>query len=222
MRTIELKVQERDVKIRPQAIRRQGRIPAVVYGAGGENVPLSVDAREFSLAGLGGGSHLIKFCADRGSLNDHMALVKSVQTHPVQGSPLHIDFLRVDLTKPVEAPVAIRYTGKCMGVITSGGILQPIRREIIVRALPHQLPEEIEVDVTDLDIHGAVHREELQLPEGVEAVDTENYTLVTVVPPVVEKVEEPVEGEEGLEAAEGGTEAAEGEAAESEPNKASE
>jgi len=208
MRTIELEVRERDASVRPKTIRSQGRIPAVVYGAGGDNVPLSVDAREFELAGLVGGSHLIKFRAESGSLNDHMVLVKSVQTHPVQGSALHIDFLRVDLSKPVEAPVQIRYTGKCVGVVASGGILQPIRREIVVRALPHQLPEAIEVDVTDLDIHGAVHRDELQLPEGVEAVDTENYTLVTVVPPVVEKVEEPVAEEEGAELVEGAGEAA--------------
>ena len=79
-----------------------------------------------------------------------------------------------------------------------------------VRALPDRLPETVEVDVTELDVHDSIHVEDVTFPEGVEAIFSENFTLVTVVPPTVEEVEEPVEGEEGAEVpAEAGAEGAE-------------
>ena len=90
--------------------------------------------------------------------------------HPVSGLPIHVDFLRVDANKPVTASIALHFTGKAKGVANEGGILQPARREIEVRALPANLPEQIDVDVTSLGIHDAIHVADLQLPEGVEAV----------------------------------------------------
>ena len=130
--------------------------------------------------------------------------IKSVQTHPVNGSPIHVDFLRVDVNKPVEAAIALTFTGKAEGVV-EGGILQPLRREVQVRALPDKLPETIEVDVTPLVIHASLHIDELAMPEGVEALFTENYALVTVVPPVVESESE---SEAGGEEADGAAPAA--------------
>ena len=203
MRTIELNVNKRDKSLRPKSLRRQGLLPAVVYGAGEETTSLSLDARDFSKAGLSGaGAHLIKFNSEDRSINGGVALIKSMQTHPVQGIPTHVDFLRVDVNKPVEAPITVHYTGKSVGVV-NGGMVQPIRRELLVRALPTALPEEIEVDVSALDIHDSIHLHDLELPEGVEAVDSENFTMVTVVPPVVEKVAEESEEAEAEVAADG-------------------
>jgi large subunit ribosomal protein L25 len=134
-------------------------------------------------------------------------LVKEIQTHPVRGTPIHVDFLRVDLNKPVDASVMLQFTGKALGIV-EGGILQPLRRELDVRALPDKLPEVIEIDVTALNIHDSIHLEDVVLPEGVEVRATENFAIVAMMPPVVEV--EPVE-EEALVAGVEGEPVAEGE-----------
>ena len=201
MQRIEIEVLRREPGKAAQVLRREGRLPGVYYGAGGGNVSVHVEAHQFSKLGLGSaGAHLIRFASDDSALSGGVALIKSVQTHPVSGTPTHVDFLRVDLNKPVEADVTLTFTGKCAGVV-EGGILQPLRREVSVRALPDKLPETIEVDVTELNIHDSLHVEDLVMPEGAEAVFTENFTVVTVVPPVVEVEETPSEEEEGVEAA---------------------
>lgn len=211
MQRIELEVNRRDTAAKKVGhVRDGGRLPGVFYGAGGDNIAVDCDAKEFSRLGLGSsGAHLIRFASSEGALNGGVALVREIQTHPVQGTPIHVDFLRVDPTKPVEANVVLGFTGKCAGVV-EGGILQPLRREVEVRALPDKLPSVIEIDVTNLQIHDSVHIEEITLPEGVELVGTDNFALVTVLPPVVEVAEAAAE-EAGDEVA---AAAAEGEASE--------
>ncbi len=223
MERVELQVTHRDTETNVRALRRSGKLPAVLYGAGGESVPVAIEAREFKRLGLGsGGAHLMRLVSDHPAVANGIALVREVQTHPVSGEPVHVDLLRVDVNKPVEASVALSFVGKAVGVV-EGGVLQPLRREIEIRALPDRLPDTIEVDVSGLGIHDAIHIEDLTLPEGVEAIYSENYSLVTVVPPVVEKAaaEEELEGEEaeaaaaeeGAEPGEGGETPAEGEGA---------
>ena len=195
MQRIEIEVVRRESSQSAGALRREGRLPGVFYGAGAGNLSVHVEAHAFRKLGLGSaGAHLIRFNSSDSALQGGVALIKAVQTHPVNGSPIHVDFLRVDLNKPVEAAIALTFTGKAEGVV-EGGILQPLRREIQVRALPDKLPETIEVDVTPLVIHASLHVEELTMPEGVEALFAENYAVVTVVPPVVEAAPE-TEGEE--------------------------
>ncbi len=199
MQRIELQVVKRAADLSAATIRRDGRLPGVLYGAGGENLPVDCDASEFASLGLGSsGAHLIRFASAESSLNQNIALVKEIQTHPVKGTPIHVDFLRVDLNKPVEAAVMLSFTGKAKGVI-EGGIVQPLRRELDVRALPDKLPDVIEIDVSGLDIHESIHLEDVVLPAGVEVPAGENFTIVTVLPPVVEA--EPEEEEEGTVAA---------------------
>jgi large subunit ribosomal protein L25 len=200
MQRIEIEVVRREPNENAGVLRREGRLPGVFYGAGAGNLSVHVEAHAFRKLGLGSaGAHLIRFNSTDSALQGGVALIKSVQTHPVNGSPIHVDFLRVDVNKPVEAAIALTFTGKAEGVV-EGGILQPLRREVQVRALPDKLPETIEVDVTPLVIHASLHIEELVMPEGVEAIFTENYALVTVVPPVVESAAG-AEGEEEAEAA---------------------
>lgn len=186
MRSIELQVVPRPAKESPRRLRRAGALPGVLYGAGAASVPVQVDAHEFSKSGLAShGAHLIRLRSSDASLDQGLALVQEIQGHPVTGTPIHVDFLRVDASKPVTANVAISYVGRHKGAV-DGGILQPARRELEVRALPGALPEEIEVDVTALGIHDAIHVADLKLPEGVEAVFTDNFTLVSVLSPTVE------------------------------------
>jgi len=197
MRSIELNVHRRETAESPRGLRRGGVLPGIFYGAGTENVAVKVDALEFSRSGLSGrGAHLIKFCSSDAALDQRIALVHAMQLHPVEGTPLHVDFLRVDENKPVTARVAITIVGKAKGIV-DGGIVQPIRRDVEVRALPASLPEQIEVDVTSLGIHDSIHVEDLVLPEGVEVLHTENFTIVTVVSPTVEEKGEGAPAEAG-------------------------
>jgi large subunit ribosomal protein L25 len=197
MRSIELTVVSRPAGESPRRLRKTGALPGVLYGAGAESVCVKVDAHEFAKSGLSGhGAHLIKLRSVEAALDQGLALIQDIQGHPVSGLPIHVDFLRVDANKPVTASIALHFVGKAAGV-NEGGILQPARREIEIRALPANLPEQIDVDVTALGIHDAIHVEDLRLPEGVEAIFQDNFTLVSVVPPTVESAPEaaPAEGE---------------------------
>lgn len=186
MRSIELNVQSRKAGESPRRIRREGAVPGILYGGGGGGVTVKFDAHEFAKSGLSGhGAHLIKLRSVDGELDQRLALIQEIQGHPVSGAPIHVDFLRVDENRPVSASVAIAFVGRPKGAI-DGGILQPVRRELDVRALPANLPEQIEIDVSGLDVHEAIHVEEVRLPEGVEAVYTENFTIVTVLAPTTD------------------------------------
>jgi large subunit ribosomal protein L25 len=196
MRSVDLNVSIRKEGGSVRRDRRDGLLPGVFYGVGGENLNVAVELREFERAGLASrGAHLIRFVSADEALDKSVALIREVQAHPVSGKAMHVDFLRLDLAKPVQTSVALSFVGKAEGVI-AGGILQPIRRELEVKALPDKLPEAIEVDVAALGIHDSIHVEDLVLGEGVESLHSENFTVVTVVPPVVEKVEEPEVEEE--------------------------
>ena len=190
MQRIELQVARREASEKPAVLRRHGKLPGVVYGAGGANVAVQVNEKDFVRRGLAsGGAHLIRFLADDPALNA-IALVREIQMHPVSNRPIHVDFLRVDLNKPVEADVSLAFVGKPAGVV-EGGILQPLRREITVRALPDRLPDRIEIDVSALGVHDAIHINDVQLPEGVTAVVGENFALVAVLAPTVEAAPTP-------------------------------
>lgn len=202
MRSIELNVVSRQAGENPRNLRRAGGLPGVLYGAGADSVRVKVDAHEFSKSGLSGhGAHLIKLRSAEAALDQGLALVQEIQGHPVSGKPIHVDFLRVDANKPVTTSIALAFVGRAKGII-DGGILQPARRELEVRGLPGNLPEQIEIDVTPLGIHDAIHVEELVLPDGVEAIFQENFTIVSVLPPTVEAASaEPVEAEAAAAAA---------------------
>ena len=213
MENIQLNVQTRTTKGKGYAgrLRREGKVPGIFYGPGASTSSICIDAREFriKLAGLEG-SHLIQLLSPLPELNDKVVLLKEIQRHPVTSELLHIDFYEVDVNKPLQTMVPLHFIGKPQGVI-AGGLLQSLRREIMVECLPRSIPEFIDVDVSGLNIHDTLHIEDLTLPAGVKAVFDTNEAIVTVAPPVVE--EKPVEAaEEAAAPAEGAT-ATEGAAA---------
>lgn len=192
-------------------LRRTGRVPAILYGRKRQPTPLAVPTKEFrqKIAAIEG-AHLIRLRGE--GLDECLALVKDMQMHPVSSAVLHVDFYEVDLAEKLTVSAPLHFVGKATGVAL-GGVLQPLRREIEVRCLPMQIPEFIEVDVSGLGIHDTIHVSELQLPEGVEAVYTENFALVTVLPPTVEAAGAPTP------AAEAATVAPSAEATKSAPEK---
>ena len=207
MEMVEIKVERRDGngKGRARKLRRTGVIPAVFYGPKRTTMSVGVSAEEFEkkLKHLEG-SHLIRLVNDGGTdaeLHDKAVLLREVQRHPVTDDVLHIDFIEVDLTERLTVSVPLHFIGKAAGVVT-GGILQPILREIEVECLPTEIPEFIEVDVTPLGIHEAVHLSDVKLPEGVTAVGDGTQPLVTVLPPTVEETK-PAEAAEAAPPVEG-------------------
>ena len=222
MEMVEIKVERREGngKGRARKLRRTGVIPAIFYGPKRTTMSVRVSAEEFEkkLKHLEG-SHLIRLVNDGGTdadLHDKAVLLREVQRHPVTDDVLHVDFIEVDLTERLTVSVPLHFIGKAAGVVT-GGILQPILREIEVECLPTEIPQFIEVDVSPLGIHEAVHLSEVKLPEGVTAVGDGAQPLVTVLPPTVEETKPaeaaeavPVEGApaEGAAPAAAGAEAA--------------
>jgi large subunit ribosomal protein L25 len=178
-------------------VRRSGKIPAVFYGPKRQSTLIAVDSKEFSQkVSTLEGSHLIRFVSGAAELADKVALVKDTQVDPVTGIVLHADFYEVDMAHKIRLRVPLHFTGKAVGVAL-GGILQPVQRDVEVECLPGDIPEFINVDVSALNIHDAVHVSELQAPDGVSVCYDTDATLVTVLPPTVEEVkveEAPVEG----------------------------
>jgi large subunit ribosomal protein L25 len=193
-------------------LRNEGKVPGVVYGLGGDPVPLTVDWRELRAAlvteqGLNAVIHL-----EVGG-ETTPTLVKDMQRHPVRRNVLHIDFIRVDLNKPVDVDVVIHLEGEAEAVSREGGVVDQVMQALLITAKPDDIPAGLTVDISDLEIGEAKRVSDITLPPGVTTqVDLEE-PVVTASFQAVE-IPEPTEGEEleGEEGEEG--EAAEGEAAE--------
>jgi large subunit ribosomal protein L25 len=208
MEEITLSVAARDDRGKGAArrLRRDGKVPGIFYGPKSTPMAIAVDRKEFSshVANIEG-SHLIRFESPAADLQKRVALVREVQHHPVDGGILHVDFYEVDLTQRLRVTVPLHFVGKAKGV-AEGGILQPIVREMEVECLPTDIPQFIEVDVTALDIHDAVHLADLTMPANVTAIIETNEAVVSVLPPSVEEVK--VAAAEGEAAAAAATPAA--------------
>jgi large subunit ribosomal protein L25 len=202
LETLEIHVDARELgsKRTARRLRRDGKIPGILYGPKTQAVPLEFNKKEFSnrVAGLEG-SHLVRLQSNSDALANKVALVKDMQYHPITGDVMHADLYEVDLTAKIQVHVPLHFVGKAAGVVR-GGILQPIVRELQVECLPLDIPEFFNVEVSALDIGDSIHIEDLAMPEGVTAVHESNIPLVSVVPPTVEEAPTPtvVPTEEGV------------------------
>ena len=193
-------------------LRRQGSIPAVLYGSNTESMLLSVSTKALELATKSAniGQLLLNLTIEGDESVAKTAMIKELQVHPLSGNPIHVDFYEVDMKRKINVNIPIVTTGMSKGV-EQGGMLQLVRRELEVLCLPNEIPEFIEVDVSDLDIGDSLHVEEIELGENIEMPADVNFTVITVLAPALEEEEEEteeIEGEEG-EAAEDKDEAAE-------------
>ena len=205
METVEITIERRDDHGKGPArrLRAGGKVPGILYGPKRTTTSIAVSAEEFEkkIVHLEG-SHLIRLVNDGGKdaeLHDKAVLLREVQRHPVTDAVLHVDFLEVDLTERLIVSVPLHFIGKATGVV-AGGILQPVVREVEVECLPTEIPEFIEVDVSALGIHEAVHLSDLRLPEGATSVGDPTQTLVTVLPPTVEEAKPAAEAAEAAPA----------------------
>lgn len=219
MKKVELTVKERDSFGSPESrrMRNEGWIPGVLYGGGKESMPLTVEEKALKQAlGRGRrGSVILELTFD-GQSQGHPAILKEYQNDPINGHLLHVDFLEVRMDQPIESSVRVELVGSAQGV-KDGGILDHGMRELHIRCLPTDMPGEIEVDVSALNIGDSLRVSEVTAPAGVEILDDPEAHIAGVMAPKLVVEEEVVEGEEGAEGA-----VAEGEAAPAGEEKAAE
>ena len=181
-------------------LRVEGKIPGVVYGRGVESVSVAVDPADvIQILNSDSGRNTIFELVTDTSRND--VLIKDLQVDPVKGALVHADFLCIAKDRVMEFQIPVEPVGIPEGVQTHGGMLEVVLREISVECLPGDVPDQVQVDVTDLDIGSAIRVSELAIDKNkVKLISDPELVVLTVVPPRVE--EEPevlVEEEEALE-----------------------
>jgi large subunit ribosomal protein L25 len=192
-------------------LRLSGYAPAILYGRKKEPVALSMDAKTLSRNLLQFHGHNVvvslEIEGDK-SKKKRYVLIKDIQTDPITDKILHVDFLEIELEKLIVMDVSVLYTGIAKGV-DLGGILNILAHTVKIKGLPLDIPDEIEVDVTELELASAgVTCGELSIPDNVTLEEELDKVCVSVVAPKAE-VEEEVEEEEEGEAEEGAEEGAE-------------
>jgi large subunit ribosomal protein L25 len=197
-------------------LRRDGFVPGVLYGSGS---PRAFYVHERDLRRVLTGDHGLTAILDvvlDGQQTPHHAVLKDYQLDPRRSSLVHVDLHEVRLDRPIQVQVAIEAVGTAPGV-TQGGILQVLVHQANIEALPMEIPDRLEVDVTDLDIGGSAQMSSLVVPERVTLLDDPETVIVSVLAP--RQLEVPEEAvEEGEEAElEEGAEPAEAEASSEEP-----
>ena len=180
-------------------IRREGRIPAVIYGNKQEPVTLSLEGRRLAQA-LGNPQFFIQLVDVELEGQKHRVLPREIQYHPVSDAPLHVDFLRFDPNRRIAVAVPVRFEGeKDSPGIKRGGILNVVRHEVEVNCTADNIPPEIVLDLSGLEIGDSLHASAVTLPEEVEFVISDrDFTIATIASPavLVEETEEEAEGEE--------------------------
>jgi large subunit ribosomal protein L25 len=191
-------------------MRRQGLIPGVLYG-NGEPVAITITERELRRALTGGGGlHAILDVEIDGKGETRASILKEYQVDPVRGGVTHVDLHEVRLDKAISASVSVQLLGgeDAPGVREGGVLSQPLR-EVTVEALPLEVPEHLDLDVSGMDIGATLRISDLAVPEGVTFLDDPEMVVATITAPT--KVVEPEPTEEELAALEAEAEAAEGE-----------
>lgn len=217
MEKIKLQAQKRDLLGKKVAsLKREGLVPAVLYGKGKDNISLQIDKKDFDRAfKLSGGSTLILLEIEGEKAKN--VLVKDVQKNPVKDEVIHADFYQVRMSEKITAGVPLNFVGDSRAVIDLGGSLITNKSEVEVECLPADLPHEIEVDISVLEeFDSVIHVSDLKVAEGVEIKDDPEESVAFVEPPRSEEelaeLEEPIEEVEMPEAEQGAETAEEVEA----------
>jgi large subunit ribosomal protein L25 len=161
-------------------LRAAGRVPGILYGFGTESQPVSVDSLELRKAlGTAAGIRAIMQLQIEGGGKPYAVLIKELQRHPLSRNITHIDLVSIDLDEPVEVSVPINAIGIPEGVKSQGGNLEWQRRELQIRVLPTKIPENIEIDISGLQLNDALHIGDLNLPDA-ELLEEEKLTICSV------------------------------------------
>ncbi len=191
-----------------RTLRREGKLPAILYGSDIGSIPLAVNAHDIELLfnKTSYSQALISLTVENGDSFEKMVMIKEVQSDPLSHKYLHVDFYEIRMDRKISTTVPVMISGISKGV-EAGGTLQIIRRELDVVCFPAEIPDHIEIDISNLDMGDSVHVADIQPKGGIEIPFDVNFTVVTVVSPKVEAKEEA--GEELEKDAESAAEAGE-------------
>lgn len=203
-------LRERAGKGAARAVRREGRVPGVIYGNKQEPVLISLDPvdlmKEYQKAGFF--SHVYEIAVGGES---YKVLARDLQTHPIKDHPIHVDFMRFSAKTRLAVNVYVEFVNEEQSPgLKEGGVLNVVRHEVELRCSPESIPESLIADLSGLDIGDSLHISAIALPDGVELTITDrDFTIATIAAPTVFTEAEDEEGEEG-EAAEGAAAAEDG------------
>ena len=193
-------------------LRASGRVPGNVYGMGLAPFTISVEAKRVGeVLHLASGQNTIINLIAAGGSEKRDVIIKELQLDPVSGRFVHVDFVRIDPNQPIQVNVPIRLSGLPEGVKNEGGILDHVMREVNVSCLPADIPEQFDVDTSELHLNQNLSISDISVGEGITILDDPQSIIAVVSPARVEEVA-PTEGEEEDEAGEEA--AAEGESPE--------
>ena len=195
----ELNIELRDSSGKGAArkMRAAGRIPGIFYAAGeaGQSVALDPRVLDRLISASAAGINTLFDLKGGGALDGKRVLVKEIQRDPVTGSPLHADLYAVDQDRTIQVSVPYRLTGTAAGV-KMGGIVDHSLREVELSCLPRWIPEEIQVDIGELDVGDSLHVRDIALPENVTLISDPDLSVVSIVAPAAAEEEAVAEGEE--------------------------
>ncbi len=195
---LKAEIREKSGKRYSKKLRKDGKIPGIFYSKDAQPVPFVCETSDLKVI-RDHESGVILLALGKKKIN---GLIRNIQYEPVSGRIIHIDVMGIDLKKEVVVEAHIVVKGTPVGVKTYGGILEHITRAIEIKCLPKDIPEQVEIDVSDLNIGHSIHAGDLNI-ENVKIISKPESVLVTVVPPTVIKEEvveeEAVEEEEGKE-----------------------
>ncbi len=191
MQKVELNVSAREEtgKGNARKLRRAGKIPGVVYGPERDPLPLTVDPHEvWELLGENAIVELKIFDGDE-EVETETTMIKDYQEHVIKDMLLHVDFQAISMDEKITVTVPTELTGTSIGV-KEGGVLQQLMREVEVECLPEDIPESLEVDISELDVGDSFQISDLEEKEEYDILHDSDDVLVTVVPPSEEVTEE--------------------------------
>ena len=226
MKSVPLKAYPRTQSRRNGArkLRAAGRVPAVVYGRQAQPQNLEVSAKEFGdlIHHSVSENVLVDLSVENDARARRLVLVQEIQHHPLEGDVLHVDFHEVTENEKVTIMVPLETSGEAAGVKNAGGVLEHVVFKLKVRALPKDLPEQIVVDVSGLELGKSIHLGDIKAPAGVEILGDKHISVISVAMPRaeeevvaataegeatsagdVEMIKEKKEGEEGAAPAKG-------------------
>lgn len=198
---INIKAEKRGIfgKNAARRLRKEGRIPVILYGADTDTVPLIIEKKDMFkiLKSESGENTIFKVSFDSRTTD---AMIKEIQRDPVSDEILHTDFIQIAMDKAIEVSVPLLFEGEAIGVKTEGGFVDVVTREVEIECLPKDIPEHIAIDISGLHLNQSLKIEDLSPPEGVEILADPSTVIVHIEPPqaeeeVVEEEKEEIIGE---------------------------
>jgi large subunit ribosomal protein L25 len=199
MAEISLEVEARENRGKGAAgrLRREGKVPAVIYGGGRDPVSVTVDKKTITelIAKAEHGARSIFLLSLAGTDQKRHVMLKEVQVDPIKGGMTHIDFVRVMMDQKIRTTVPVHVVGLADGVKNGGGILEFQVRDLHVECLPGAIPDSIDVDVTPLGVHDVLRVSDLNVPEGVHVLEDAERVVISIGVPRAEVAEAAAETE---------------------------